>query len=144
MEFLILGVMLVAAMITLVVAGTYCEKYYLFVESYNPSIANIDFKSFHSWYLLNPERYILCENYVKVKKSSFYYDYELMGFKTFKDWCKYRNFMNNKKVQSDNALSTESMVKILNLVQSDIDATRVKISNERNMVINNLNRIIKV
>lgn len=142
MEFLVLGVMLVIAMITLVIAGTYCEKYTLFVESYDPSIANIDFKSFYSWYLLNPERYILCENYVKVKKSSFYYDYELMGFKTFKDWCKYRNFMNNKKVQSDNALSTESMVKILNLVQSDIDATRMRISEERNLVIEKINHII--
>lgn len=142
MEFLVVGVMLIAAMITLVIAGTYCEKYTLFVESYDPSIANIDFKSFHSWYLLNPERYILCENYVKVKKSSFYYDYELMGFKTFKDWCKYRNFINNKKAQSDNALSTESMVKILNLVQSDIDATRMRISEERNQVIEKINHII--
>ena len=142
MEFLVLGVMSVAAIITVVIAATYCEKYTLFVESYDPSIANIDFKSFHSWYLLNPKRYILCENYVKVKKSSFYYDYELMGFKTFKDWCKYRNFMNNKKVQSDNALSTESMVKILNLVQSDIDATRMRISEERNQVIEKINYII--
>ena len=142
MDFLIVGVMLIAAMITVVITGTYCEKYTLFVESYDPSIANIDFKSFHSWYLLNPERYILCENYVKVKKSSFYYDYELMGFKTFKDWCKYRNFMNNKKVQSDNALSTESMVKILNLVQSDIDATRMRISEERNQVIEKISYII--
>ena len=142
MEFLVLGVMLVVAMITLVIAGTYCEKYNLFFESYDPSIANIDFKSFHSWYLLNPERYILCENYVKVKKSSFYYDYELMGFKTFKDWCKYRNFMNNKKVQSDNALSTESMVKILNLVQSDIDATRMRISEEQNQVIEKISHIM--
>ena len=142
MEFLVLGVMSVAAIITLVIAGTYCEKYTLFVESYDPSIANIDFKSFHTWYLLNPERYILCENYVKVKKSSFYYDYELMGFKTFKDWCKYRNFMNNKKVQSDNALSTESMVKILNLVQSDIDATRMRISKEQNQVIEKISHIM--
>ncbi len=144
MELFIVGVMLVVAMVLLIVGGNFCVRYDMFAESYDPSIANIDFKSFYSWYLLNPERYILCDNYVKVKKGSFNYDYELMGFKTFKDWCKYRNFMNNKKVQSDNALSTESMVKILNLVQSDIDATRVKISNERNMVINNLNRIIKV
>lgn len=142
MEFLVLGVMSVAAMVILIVGGNFCEKYSLFFQSYDPSIANIDFKSFHSWYLLNPERYILCDNYVKVKKASSNYDYELMGFKTFKDWCKYRNFMNNKKVQSDNALSTESMVKILNLVQSDIDATRMRISEERNQVIEKISHIM--
>ena len=142
MEFLVLGVMSVAAMVVLIVGGKFCESYGMFAETYDPSIANIDFKSFYSWYLLNPERYILCDYYVKVKKGSFNYDYELMGFKTFKDWCKYRNFMNNKKVQSYNALSTESMVKILNLVQSDIDATRMRISEERNQVIEKISHII--
>ena len=142
MEFLALSIMITVALVILAVGVDYCEKYSQYIDTYDPSIANIDFKSFHSWYLLNPKRYILCENYIKVKKSSFYYDYELMGFKTFKDWCKYRNFMNNKKVQSDNALSTESMVKILNLVQSDIDATRMRISEERNLVIEKISHIM--
>ena len=142
MEFLALSIMITVALVILAVGVDYCEKYSQYIDTYDPSIANIDFKSFHSWYLLNPKRYILCENYIKVKKSSFYYDYELMGFKTFKDWCKYRNFMNNKKVQSDNALSTESMVKILNLVQSDIDAIRLRISEERNQVIEKISHIM--
>lgn len=142
MEFLALSIMITVALVILAVGVDYCEKYSQYIDTYDPSIANIDFKSFYSWYLLNPKRYILCENYIKVKKSSFYYDYELMGFKTFKDWCKYRNFMNNKKVQSDNALSTESMVKILNLVQSDIDATRMRISEERNQVIEKISHIM--
>ena len=142
MEFLALSIMITVALVILAVGVDYCEKYSQYIDTYDPSIANIDFKSFHSWYLLNPKRYILCENYIKVKKSSFYYDYELMGFKTFKDWCKYRNFMNNKKVQSDNALSTESMVKILNLVQSDIDATRMRISKEQNQVIEKISHIM--
>lgn len=142
MEFLALSIMITVALVILAVGVDYCEKYSQYIDTYDPSIANIDFKSFYSWYLLNPKRYILCENYIKVKKSSFYYDYELMGFKTFKDWCKYRNFMNNKKVQSDNALSTESMVKILNLVQSDIDATRMRISKEQNQVIEKISHIM--
>lgn len=142
MEFLALSIMITVALVILAVGVDYCEKYSQYIDTYDPSIANIDFKSFHSWYLLNPKRYILCENYIKVKKSSFYYDYELMGFKTFKDWCKYRNFMNNKKVQSDNALSTESMVKILNLVQSDIDATHMRISKEQNQVIEKISHIM--
>ena len=142
MEFLVLGVMSVAAMVVLIVGGNFCENYGMFAETYDPSIANIDFKSFYSWYLLNPERYILCDNYVKVKKGSSNYDYELMGFKTFRDWIKYRNFANNKKAQADNSLSTESMVKILNLVQSDIDATRLRISEERNQVIEKISHIM--
>ena len=133
MEFLVLGAMLVAAIVILIVGGNFCEKYYMFAESYDSSIANIDFNSFHSWYLLNPERYILCKNCIKVKIGSSDYKYELMGFKTFKDWSKYRNFINNKKAESAYTLSTESMLKILNLVQSDIDTARAKIENDRNM-----------
>lgn len=142
MEFLALSIMITVALVILAVGVDYCEKYSQYIDTYDPSIANIDFKSFHSWYLLNPERYILCDNCVKVKNGSSNYDYELMGFKTFKDWCKYRNFANNKKAQSDNSLSTESMVKILNLVQSDIDATRMRITEERNKAINEINHII--
>jgi hypothetical protein len=47
--------------------------------------------------------------------------------------------LNNRKNQ---IASDKSLVKILNTVQSDIDATRMRISEERNQVIEKISHII--
>lgn len=143
MSFVLLGIALMIAfgLVGLLALGfAHCETYYLYCDSYDASIANINFESFYDWYNLNPDRYELRENYVRVKMDKS--KYELMGFAKYRDWLKYRKFVTNLNNRKNQIASDKSMVKILNTVQSDIDATRMRISEERNQVIEKISHII--
>ena len=143
MSFVVTGIALMIAfgLIVLLVLGFIHYEYYsLYCDSYDASIANIDFKSFYDWYSLNPDRYELRENNVRVKMDKS--KSELMGFAKYRDWLKYRKFVTNLNNRKNQIASDKSLVKILNTVQSDIDATRLRISEERNQVIENISHII--
>ena len=140
MSFVVTGIALMIAFGLLGLVFIHCGYYYLYCESYDASIANIDFKSFYDWYSLNPDRYELRENNVRVKMDKS--KYELMGFAKYRDWLKYRKFVTNLNNRKNQIASDKSMVKILNTVQSDIDATRLRISEERNQVIEKISHII--
>ena len=143
MSFVVPGIALMIAfglIVLLVLAFIHYEYYSLYCDSYDASIANIDFKSFYDWYSLNPDRYELRENNVRVKMDKS--KSELMGFAKYRDWLKYRKFVTNLNNRKNQIASDKSLVKILNTVQSDIDATRLRISKERNQVIENISHII--
>lgn len=140
MSFVVTGIALMIAFGLLGLGFIHCENYSLYYDSYNASIANIDFKSFYAWYSLNPDRYELRENNVRVKMGKS--KYELMGFAKYRDWLKYRKFVANLKDRKNQIVSDKSMVKILNTVQSDIDAARAKIEKDRNMAQVEISRVL--
>ena len=87
MSFVVTGIALMIAfgMVGLLgLAFIHYEYYSLYCDSYDASIANIDFKSFYDWYSLNPDRYELRENNVRVKMDKS--KSELMGFAKYRDW----------------------------------------------------------
>ena len=140
MSFVVTGIALMIAFGLLGFGFIHCEYYYRYCDSYDASIANIDFKSFYAWYCLNPDRYELRENYVRVNMGNS--KYELMGFAKYRDWLKYRKFVANLKDRKNQIASDKSMVKILNTVQFDIDAARAKIENDRNMAKAEISRVL--
>lgn len=140
MSFVVIGIALTIAFGLIGLGFTHCENYSLYYDQYDASIANIDFKSFYAWYCLNPDRYELRENYVRVNMGNS--KCELMGFAKYRDWLKYRKFVANLKNRKNQIVSDKSMVKILNTVQSDIDAARAKIENDRNMAKAEISRVL--
>ena len=80
---------------------------------------------FRDWYLLNPQRYNLWDYEVKVEIEECE-KYEMIQFTNFIEAKKYQRFVREmEKLKRQNALN-ESHMRILSLVQKDIDNARSK------------------
>ena len=98
-------------------------NYYL--ECRKSNAIKITAAIFRDWYLLNPQRYNLWDYEVKVETEE-YGKYEMIQFTNFIETKKYQRFVRKmEKLKRQNALN-ESHMKVLSLVQKDIDNARIK------------------
>ena len=97
--------------------------YYL--DSRKSSAIKITAATFRDWYLLNPQRYNLWDYEVEVETEENG-KYEMIQFTNFIETKKYQRFVRKiEKLKRQNALN-ESHMRVLSLVQKDIDNARVK------------------
>lgn len=124
---------IVGAFVFLVLYGInilyeYCVEYLSDIY-YLDSSVKIKFNNFYDWYNINSKRWILEDNYVKIetgRTSRFGYTtehYKICYF-SFRDWKKYKKFKKNLKKKNKAKSYNETMIKILEAVQQDIDALR--------------------
>lgn len=95
----------------------------------------IPFVQFKQWHLINPERYVLDDSYVKILVGTKSYlwgypsEYEYIWF-NYRDYRKYRKFkkqLDNDKVSK---AMTKANIKILEAVQQDINNLRKQANKE--------------
>ncbi len=106
-----------------IVVLTICAGLFLFVTllSWLDSCCTIEnrikFKSFKSFYNINPDRWELCSGYVKCRQGSFKY----IDFKfNYWDWYKYNHFHREQKKIKKNMESNKKYAKMIELVKLDI------------------------
>lgn len=85
----------------------------------------IKFKSFKSFYNINPGRWELKNNYVEFKRPN--YSYYFSDYKTyyfgfgFIDYYKYKLWKHSLKKQREQIKSCKEMQEVLNIVKADIE-----------------------
>lgn len=95
------------------------------------SSLKITFKSFKSWYYLNPERYVFKGNKILLYDDSS--NSYILEMKNFFEYIKYEIFLDAlyKKEEKTKLVRLErenihNQLKILSVIQSDIDAVKLK------------------
>ncbi len=119
MVFLILVLVLIAFSIVMSVL----VEWVMYVNNYQQDMPHIDFKTFHSWYLLNPSQYQLGKKYAyRIVKGLRH----PIGFTNYIEYVKYRYFVECKRIEVNENRANDSLVHILDAVQSDIDVIRAE------------------
>lgn len=98
----------------------------------------ITFEEFFQWYNLNKERWLLCDNCVKIRTNKqkisgwdpFNNYYRTCFFESFKDWKKYKAFQKELEKTENKEKTNKIMVEILEAIQQDIDALRKQSNQE--------------
>lgn len=104
-----------------------------YMQNKNPVI--IPFAQFKQWYLINPERWVLEDSFVKIaigKKSAMWgytSNYEHVYF-NYKDYYKYRRFKKQLDKNEISERTTRTNIQILEAVQQDINNLRKQANKE--------------
>lgn len=127
--------------IALIVGWIVIYKYLSKLKEYKYSLplksnaVGIAFNQFYDWYQLNPKRWVLLNDSVRIitKPSNAWYDknnFEVCYFKSLKEWEKYKKFKEDLKTAETNERINKATIEILEAVQQDIDALRKQSNQE--------------
>lgn len=137
MGLIIIFCIIIAMLIGCIVTCKYLSKLdkYKYSLPLKSDAIGITFDQFYDWYQLNPKRWALLEDYVKITiatKSYAWYgrDSKVCYFKSLKEWEKYKKFKEDLKTAEINERINKTTIEILEVIQQDIDALRKK-SNQK-------------
>ena len=132
-EVICLSILIVILITAVVVLVLYLIATIIDWGNESPDAAKLKFKSFLSFYRVNPERWELYNNLVCFKKPNkfIYYkgleDFESIQFRFgFFDWLKYKRWRNHNKKQEENLSYQKDIATMLSIVKQDIEAEENK------------------
>ena len=110
--------LLLIGLMVLIIVGT--VKLYYSIRDWERDIKNWDnpeltFKEFYSLYTIMPDHFTL-------NKFNVSYRYKDISFKTYFDYCKYRNFFKHYKEQKKEMRRTEIQADLIKELQRDLAA----------------------
>ena len=102
----------------------------------------IKFKSFKSFYDVNPQRWNLYDSYVGCKQEDVW-KHDIQFKFGFFDYFKYKRFYKNHEKMQKNMASNKDYARMIELVKSDIAALESQAKSEFTKGINDFNRILQ-